>query len=152
IHRARGDYGRALELGRRAHALAQEKGTGEWQGWTAASLGWVLLELRAAGEAARLLEAGATAARADQATGEVLRCTAQLAWAAWLLGQHERAPALADEAAAMVDQITAPPGGAWLFGWHSQLAVARVRLEAGDRAAAAGIALPLLEAAERAGW
>ncbi len=152
IHRAWGDYSRALELGRRAHALAAELGRGEWEGWTAATLGWVLLELRSASEAISVLEAGAAAAHAEEATGEVLRCTAHLAWGAWLVGEHERALTLADEATGMIEGITVPPGGAWLFGSHAQLAVARVRLEAGDRSAAAAIARPLLEAAGRAGW
>jgi predicted ATPase/class 3 adenylate cyclase len=152
IHRACGDYGRALELGRSARTLAADVGTGEWEGWTAASLGWVLLELRGAAEAAAVLESGAAAARADEATGEVLRCTAHLAWATWLLGERERAIALADEATGMIGEIAVPPRGAWLFGSHAQLAVARVRLEAGDVDAAAAIAGPLAEAAARVGW
>jgi len=152
IHRARGDYGRALDLGRQAHALATEADIGEWKGWTAATLGWVLLELRSPGEAAALLESGAAAARAAEASGEVLRCTAHRTWATWLLGERDRALALADEAEARIREIRVPPGGAWLFGSHAQLAVARVRLEAGDHAAAAAIARPLAKAAERVGW
>ena len=152
IQRARGDYGRALELGRRARAQAVELGSGEWQAWTAASLGWVLLELRAAAEAAPVLEAGAEAARRDEATGEELRCVAHLAWARWLLGEREEALSLADQAARMIAEISTPSGGAWLFGTHAQLAVALVRLEAGDLGSAAAIARPLAAAAERTGW
>jgi hypothetical protein len=52
----------------------------------------------------------------------------------------------------MIGEITVPPGGAWLFGSHAQLAVARVRMESGDRNGALAIARPLVEAAGRAGW
>ncbi len=152
IQRARGDYGRALEIGRKAWAQAGESGSGEWAGWTAATLAWLLLELRSAAEAATVLEAGAEAARADGATGEVLRCTGELAWAVWLLGDRDRALALGDEAEAMLREVTTPPASVWLFGSHAQLALAFVRLESGDLEAAAAIARPVMEAAERAAW
>jgi tetratricopeptide (TPR) repeat protein len=152
VHRARGDYGRAVELGRLAHELAVDVGHGEWTGWTAATFGQLLLELGSASEAAAVLESGAGAAQAAEATGEVLRCTANLAWARWRLGERDRALALADQAGAMIGEITAPPGGGWLFGSHAQLAVARVRFESGDVEAAAAIARPLADAAERVGW
>jgi hypothetical protein len=48
--------------------------------------------------------------------------------------------------------VTVPPGSAWLFGVHAQLALARTWLEAGDPSRAAALAVPLLEAAEEAGW
>jgi tetratricopeptide (TPR) repeat protein len=152
IHRARGDYRTALELGRRARDRAIDLGHGEWQGWTSASLGWILLELRSVSEAAEVLSAGAGAARAVEATGEVLRCIGHLAWATWLQGERRQALALADEAERMIADITTPPGGAWLFGAHAQLGVARVRFEAGDRKAAGAIARGLLDAADRVGW
>ncbi|MFL5867194.1 MAG: AAA family ATPase [Thermoleophilaceae bacterium] len=152
IQRARGDHDRAVELARLAREAAAEFGTPEWEGWCSATLGWLLLELGEPAEAASVLETGAEAARASEAAGEVLRCTAHLAWAAWLLEERERALALADEAEAMMREITVPPGGAWLFGSHAQLAVARVRLESGDGEAAAAIARPLADAAERVGW
>jgi predicted ATPase/class 3 adenylate cyclase len=152
IHRARGDYGRAVELGRLAQELAADIGHGEWEGWTAATLGWILLEIGNASEAAAVLESGAASARAAEATGEVLRCTAHLASAVWLLGERDRALTVADRAAAMMAEITVPPGGAWLFGTHAQLALARVRLESGDVEAAAAIARPLADAAASVGW
>jgi class 3 adenylate cyclase/tetratricopeptide (TPR) repeat protein len=152
VHRARGDYSHALALGREAKARAEDAGHGEWLAWVSASLGWILLELRSAFEAANVLGAGVVAARSDEATGEELRCTAHLAWAQWLLGNRDRALALADEATRMLDDVTTPPGGAWLFGSQAQLALAQVRLESGDRAAAGEIAIPLAAAAERVGW
>lgn len=152
VRRSRGDYARALEVGRRANALAAEVEAGEWQGWTAATLAWVLLDLRAAEVAVPLLEAGASAARSKAATGEVLRCTGLLAWARWLGAEHEQALGLAEEAERMLGEVVAPRGSAWLFGSHSQLALARVRLDAGEPDRAAALARRLYEAAESAGW
>jgi len=152
IVRASGDLERALAVAREAWALAGEAGTGEWRGWTGATLGLVLLELERPEEAAAVLEAGAEAARAVEATGEVLRCTAQLAWAAWLIGDRERALTLAEDAGAMLGEITTPQESVWLFGSHAQLALASVRLASGDAEAAAAIARPVRDAAEGAGW
>ena len=151
IARAEGDYPLALEHGRRAVFSARERG-GEWHAWTSATLGWVLLDLRCATEAARLLEVGIEAAQEAQATGELLRCTGLLAWARWLLGQRERALSLAEDAERMLTDVTAPPGEAWLFGAHAQLAVARTWLAAGEPERAAPIARTLLDAAGRNGW
>jgi len=152
IARAEGDYPLALEHGRRAVSKARERGTGEWHAWTAATLGWVLLDLRSATEAAGLLEVGIEAAREVQATGERLRCTALLAWARWLLGEHERALSLAEDAELMLADVTTPPGEAWLFGAHAQLALARTRLAAGEPERCAPMARLLLDAAGRNGW
>jgi tetratricopeptide (TPR) repeat protein len=152
VHRGRGDSDLALEAGRGARALAGEAGSGEWEGWTSATLGWILLEQGSVAEAVALLEEGAEAARRDEATGEVLRCSAELAWATWLLGDHDRSLALAREAQAMLEEITTPPGGAWLWGCHAQVALASVWLESGDPVAAARVVRPVMDAAERRGW
>ena len=63
LHRSRGDYEQALSTGRRAVALGAPIG---WQGWTAATLGTALLDLRAAEHAVFELERGLAAA---QSTG-----------------------------------------------------------------------------------
>jgi predicted ATPase len=152
VHRARGDYARALELGRRALVLANEYSYGEWQGWSAATLGAVLLDLGAAEEAARVLTAGMEDARYHEAEGEVLRCAGELAWASWLRDEQTPALGLAGEAERMLSEITTPPGSAWLFGADVPLAVARTWLASGDPARAAALAHPLLAAAERSGW
>jgi tetratricopeptide (TPR) repeat protein len=152
IARAEGDYPLALEHGRRAVSSARERGTDEWHAWTAATLGWVLLDLRCATDAARLLGVGIEAAREVQATGELLRCTGLLAWARWLLGERERALSLAEEAELMLADVTAPPGEAWLFGAHAQLAIARTWLAAGEPERGAPMARVLLDPAGRNGW
>ncbi len=152
IERASGRYGDALRHGRTAVACARERGSGEWRAWCSASLSWVLLDLRAAEEAVPLLEAGAEEARAEGADGEVLRCLGLLSWAHWLAGDREAALPAADEAEARLARVTAPPGDAWLFGAHAQLALARVQLAAGRPEAAAAVGRMLLDAAKRRGW
>jgi len=69
-----------------------------------------------------------------------------------MLGDAGGAQELADRGEELLGQVSVPAGGAWLFGAHAYLAVARVRLGAGDRERAAAIASPLLAAAERSGW
>ena len=152
LERACGNHERALEHGRHAVACATERGSGEWLGWTSATLGWVLLELEAAAEAAPVLEAGARAAQEVQAVGEVLRCRGLLAWALWLQGDADAATSLAGETEARLAEVRAPAGEAWLFGAHAQLAVARTLLAAGEPERAAALARPLLAAARRNRW
>jgi class 3 adenylate cyclase len=153
VHRAAGHYSRALEAGRAAHRRLEESGLRlpEWHAWIAATLGWVLLDLRAADEAIPLLTAGAAAAREAGATGEVLRCSALLAWARWLKGERGDALGVA-EVDAMLAEVTVPPGGAWLYGAHAQLALARTHAACGEPDSAEGIAGPIREAARGTGW
>jgi class 3 adenylate cyclase/tetratricopeptide (TPR) repeat protein len=152
VRRSRGEYAAALAAGRRAHELALESSSAEWQAWTAATLGWVHLDLGAAGPARGLLEAGVAAAAAYGATGEHLRCTALLAWSAWLLGDRAASLRHAREATEMLGAVTTPPGSAWLFGAPAQLALARTWVAAGESTRAQAIVRPLHDAAQRVGW
>jgi tetratricopeptide (TPR) repeat protein len=150
LHRSTGAYEQALSAGRQAVALAAE--VGEWQGWAAATLGWTLLDLGAAAQAAEVLERGLAAGERTGARFEIVRCLGQLAWARWLLGSTEEASALAARAETLLAHVSAPPGGAFLFGAHAYAAVARVLLATGSPERGEALLLPVLTAAERSGW
>jgi DNA-binding SARP family transcriptional activator/tetratricopeptide (TPR) repeat protein len=149
LHRSRGNYEQALSTGRRAVALGAPIG---WQGWTAATLGTALLDLRAAEPAALELERGLAAAQSTGARNELVRCAGQLAWARWLLGHRERALALAGMTEDLLADVESGPGQLFLFGVHAYTGVARVHLGAGAPGRGASLLRPVLEAAERSGW
>jgi class 3 adenylate cyclase len=149
VHRSRGAYEEALSTGRHAVELASQT---RWPGWAAATLGWTLLDLRAAGPAIEILERGLEMAERIGRATEITRCLAQLAWARLLLGEVEEANALAARAEAMLQRVTAPAGGVFLFGAHAYAATGRVLLAAGAPERGEALLLPVLEAAERSGW
>jgi class 3 adenylate cyclase/tetratricopeptide (TPR) repeat protein len=151
LERSRGRLGAALREGQAAHDLAREVGADEWAAWTAATLGWALLEARAPERAAGVLEHGRAAAERAGAVAQEIRCTGLLAQAAW---QSNRATAgeHAAQAESLLSSVTVPPGSAFLHGAHAQLALASVHLAAGDLERAERLSLPLLAAAERSGW
>ncbi|MFL5870750.1 MAG: AAA family ATPase [Solirubrobacterales bacterium] len=152
LHRARGDHDSAIDAGRKAAALAEEIGAGEWASWSRASLGWTLLEAGDPAGAAQCLERGLRTAEAANPPAQVVRCLALLAAARAILGDADRAAELSRSASGYLDRVRVPPGRAWLFGAHAYLALARVRIEAGDSATAEAIASPLLHAARQSGW
>jgi tetratricopeptide (TPR) repeat protein len=78
LHRSQGAYDKALTAGRRAVALCADVG---WEGWAAATLGWLLLELGAAAPAAEVLVSGLAAGERIGASNEIVRCLGELAWA-----------------------------------------------------------------------
>jgi class 3 adenylate cyclase len=149
LHRSRGAYEEALAAGRRAVALGASIG---WEGWTAPTLGCVLLELCAPGPAAAVLERGLATAEENGARQALTRCLSQLAWARWLLGARDEARSLADRADKLLEQVSAPSGGAFVFGAHAYVATARVHLAAGMPERGEALLQPLLAAAERSGW
>jgi DNA-binding SARP family transcriptional activator len=149
LHRSRGDYEQALSAGRRA----VEAGAGVgWEGWTAATLASALLDLREPAAAAAVLERGLTAAERLRAPNEITRCLGQLAWARWLLGDRDEACSLAARAEKLLEQVSAPPRGAFLFGVHAYAAIARVHLAEGAPERGVALLLPVQEAAQRSGW
>jgi tetratricopeptide (TPR) repeat protein len=152
VYRSRGDYGRALEAGREGFELALGVDHPEWTGFTGATLGWVLLDLQAADEAEAVLRPALAAIEPIGAGATVIRCAALLAWAERLRGNAARADELTSRAEGLLAGLTVPPGGAWLWGAHAQLALARVHLAAGRPERAEALARPLLHAAERSGW
>jgi tetratricopeptide (TPR) repeat protein len=152
FYRSCGDHQQALAHGRAAVILAEELGHAEWTAWSEAFLGWTLLEVYALEEAVRHLEQGMAAAERAGARNHLLRCISQLAWAYWLLGEAAHARALAMQAEAMFQQITTPPGKAYLQGAYAYMVVARVLLADGQAARASQLLAPVLIAAEACGW
>ena len=150
LHRSRGAYDDALSAGRRA--IAHGPATGLWEGWAASTLGWLLLDLGAADDAAEVLERGLKSAERIRSANQTTRCMSQLAWARSLLGDAERASALAGHAAELLDRVSTPPGSAFLFGAQAYAALARVYLDRGEAERGEALLLPVLRAAERCGW
>ena len=151
-YRCRGDYGRALRNANAALACAIEQGILEWEAWTAATLGWLLLEMRLPGEALPHIERGIAAAERSAAEGLLARCTSSLARAPsgdrrrsrWRAGPAQRARG------AWPDAV--PAGRAWLFGGHCYVALADTLMELGRPAEGRALVAPVLAAAERSGW
>jgi tetratricopeptide (TPR) repeat protein len=152
VHGSRGAYAHAFENGRLAVSRSEELGHTELLGWNAGCLGWALLEVYALEEAAQLLERGREAAEGTMALNLVLRCIGPLAWASWLLGDTERAQTLAVQAEALCQQLTVPPGRAFLQGIHAYVAIAWVHLARGEAERARQLLTPVLAAAETCGW
>ena len=151
-HRARGDYDEALAVGRRAFDLAHELGHGEWTGWAAAWLGSTLMELGAFREAEGLLREGAEAADRSDAGLHLVRCLGTGAWAAERIGEHDRAIALADRAASILDRIRVRPPRAWVAGYDAYVGVARLRLAVGEPELAEELVSPIVAACRACGW
>jgi class 3 adenylate cyclase/tetratricopeptide (TPR) repeat protein len=152
LERSRGEYATAAEIGREAHALSRRLAPPDFVAWTAATLGWTLLEAGEPDRAAAVLADGLGVAEKCEAAGQVLRCAGLLAAAEAERGGEDRAAAAADRAELVMRKVSAPPGGAFVFGGHATLAVAEVRLGQGEVAAARRLASPLLDAAARNGW
>ena len=146
LHRSRGAYEESLAAGRRAVALAAAT---TWSGWAAEALGWTLLDVGAAAEAAEVLERGLDAGQKIGARNETVRCMGQLAWARFILGAEDEAGALAARAEELLAQVT---GGAFVFGAQAYAATARVLLATGAAERGENLLRPVLAAAERFGW
>ena len=147
LHRGRGAYPQALSAGKSAVERAAE--VGFWHGWTAATLGGVLLDLGAPALAAEALELGLAASERAGRPSEIVRCAGQLAWARLLLGAEDEATQLAGRAHDLLGRVT---GGVFLFGTHAYTGVARVLLATGAPERGVQLVRPVLEAAERSGW
>ena len=152
VHRSRGAYQAAVHHGRLAVNQSEELGDTGSMAWSAACLGWTLLEVYALEEAVCYLKQGLQAAEAAMVLSHVLRCAGPLAWASWLLGDAEGAQALAARAETLCQQLTAPPGRAFVQGVHAYVAITRVYLALGEARHAYQCLTPLLKAAETCGW
>jgi class 3 adenylate cyclase len=146
LHRSRGAYEQSLAAGRQAVALAADT---TWSGWAAEALGWTLLDLGAAAEAAEVLERGLAAGERIGALNESVRCMGQLAWARLELGALDVAGALAARAEELLERVS---GGVFLFGIQAYAGVGRVLLATGAPERGESLLRPVLEAAERANW
>ena len=151
-YRSRGDYERALASGSGASELAHQIGHHEWAAWADATLGWALLDARVPAAAVTCLERGMQTAEGASAPAQLVRCVALLAWARSMLGEHALAAALATRADELLSEVTTPPDGAWLFGAHAYLAVARAYTGCGYAERAEVLLWPVVAAAERTGW
>ena len=146
LERSRGDFAAALEAGKEAVARAEPS---PWSAWTRATLGWTLLDLRAADEAIPLLEQGV----ADAVTlSDSFRAAGHLAWAHALAGDEGRAAEAAAEAQRALPALRAGPGGAYLFGFGAAAALARVLVTLGRADEGETVVAPLAEAGARSGW
>ncbi len=152
INLSRGEYARALTEGRRAVEVATELGHVEWIAWGETFLGWVLYELGAPAEAVRHLREGLEAAERSGALLHAVNCAGHLAWAHRLAGDEAAARAAANRAEALMSQVRAPAGRAFVVGTPAYVAVARVHLARGDPAGAERVLGPMLVAAEACGW
>ena len=151
-HRCRGDDGRALSTAEEAHAHAVQQGILEWEAWTAATLGWVLLEVGRPEAAIPYLERGMAAAERSSAPAQLARCSSFLAWA--LVRAEE--PAAAEKALAgarrLLAEVHVGDGQAWLFGGHCYVAVSHAEQGMGRPAEGRALIEPLIGVAERSGW
>ena len=152
LERSRGAVDESVAAGREANALAEQVGIPEFAAWTAATLGWALLDRGDTEQAPGLLERGLTQATSVGATVQALRCAGLLADARLRSGDTAGARAGAGHAEAALALGSTPSGRAFVYGAHAILALARVRLALGDGDRARALAEPLLAAAERSGW
>lgn len=152
LERSRGDYGRALMLGREAVSIAEEVDHAEWIAWSSVFLGWVLEELRELEEARGRLAAGIEQSRRAGAVHHLFGCTAHLAWAAWLAGDALAAQAAGEEASGVAGSIVAPAAMRYLQGGHAYLALARAMAALDDPARSRTLAAPIRDAADHVGW
>jgi tetratricopeptide (TPR) repeat protein len=152
IHRSRGEYGRALSVGRGAMDLAVETGHPWWMAIASAMLGWTLTELGALDEAVLHLERGLAAADRDGAESYVVRCLAHLALATWERGEHGRSAAFLDRAQEILRGVRSGDGPAFLHGAHAYAATARVLIAMEEPERAERLLAPVLATAGPVGW
>jgi tetratricopeptide (TPR) repeat protein len=150
FERARGRYDQAVPLARAAVEAAREGHNTLTTAWSEANLGAILAELGELDEAVERLEEGRRTAERGGIRIQLARIRAHLASAR----QRSGAPAADDLAAAeeLLVHVSPPEGKRFLYGLDAYLAVAAVRLAAGDIDAVETPLTPLLAASESAGW
>jgi DNA-binding SARP family transcriptional activator/tetratricopeptide (TPR) repeat protein len=152
LHRQQGFYGAALADTHIASDQEVSAGHPWWSAFTAAMQGWLLSDLGQDEEAVRVLEAGVAATAQDGMESYLLRCVSHLALARWRADDPVGAERDLARAEALLDAVSAPPGGAFLHGAHAYAAVARVHVARGD-VDAGRRHLDILNApAARVGW
>lgn len=152
IARTRGQYGRAIELGRRAIELSSEIGHGEFLSWAAELLGWTLLDVFAASDAVEQIERSLRAAEEADARIVMTRAACHLPLARWQAGDRGRALEEATAAEHLLREVTTPPGRAFLWGADGPIALANLHVDAGDPSRALDLIGTVLEAALAAEW
>jgi tetratricopeptide (TPR) repeat protein len=149
LERSRGHYEQALAEGRLAAELAMPGERDRWSAWTRVTLGWTLLELRAAQDAVHVLEEALTA---SELLTDRFRAAGHLAWARALSGDEAGAATAAGVADDALSRLRAPPGRAFLFGFGAIVALARTALAAGRPEDVEVLLAPVRAAAQRFGW
>jgi DNA-binding SARP family transcriptional activator len=152
IHRSRGDFGRALAVGREAVELPYETDHPWWSSFALAMYGWTLTELGALDEAIPQLERGLEAADRDGAESYVVRCLSHLALATWLGGQRERTEDLLGRAVEILEGVRSGDGPSFLHGAHAYAAAARTLIEMERFDDAERLLAPVLTTAGPVGW
>ncbi len=152
IHRSRGDYGRALSVGRAAMQLAEETEHPWWTSFAGAMLGWTLTEIGQLDEAIVRLDRGLAAADRDGAESYVVRCLSHLALATRLSGRRDRTEDLLGRALEILAGVRSGDGPSFLHGAHAYAASARTLIEMGRFGDAERLLAPVLATAEPAGW
>ena len=151
LERSRGDYARALRVGRESVDITSEGSSDVWLGWTAGTLAAAFGDLRAWPEALELLETALAAADRIGARAQRFGALGRLAWVRLQAGDAPGATAAAERWDAMLDQVRAPDGQAHLYQRQSYTDRARVALALGDVARAEEIVHPIREPLERFG-
>ena len=152
IHRSRGDYGRALAVGRESVDPTHGPDHPWWMSFARAMHGWTLTELGDLDGAIVQLERGLEAAELDGAESWVVRCLSHLALATSLAGAKERSRDLIDRAEWVLGEVRSGDGPAFLHGAHAYAATARAMLEHGQPERAERLLAPVLATAGPVGW
>jgi DNA-binding SARP family transcriptional activator/tetratricopeptide (TPR) repeat protein len=152
LHRAQGDYGRALEDGRSARDEEVSAGHPWWSSFAAAMLGWLLSDMGAHDDAVELLERGVATSERDGMETYLLRCVSHLALARERAGDRAAAEQALGRAEGLLARVTAPLGRAFLHGAHAYAAVARVRLARREPAEVRRLLRIVRAPAEAVGW
>ncbi|MEO6472149.1 MAG: AAA family ATPase, partial [Aeromicrobium sp.] len=152
IDRAGDDPHRAVAAIREAIDIVGAATTPEWSAWLEASLGSHLIEQGNALEAIPFLESALEHSEAIKSPNRAFRAASHLAWARLLVGDGDGSREALTQAELVLATITAPPGGVFLDGYHSYLAIARSRMGCGDSRGAKDLLDPLLAAARHHGW
>jgi DNA-binding SARP family transcriptional activator len=152
IHRSRGDYGRALAVGRESVELPYEPDHPWWTSFALAMYGWTLTEVGALDEAIAQLDRGLAAADRDGAESYVVRCLSHLALATWLGGRRDRTEGLLGRAVEILEGVRSGDGPSFLHGAHAYAATARTLIEMGRLEEAERVLAPVLATAGPVGW
>jgi class 3 adenylate cyclase/tetratricopeptide (TPR) repeat protein len=152
LERSQGRYGAGLEPAEQAWSAALRQGHAEWTAWSAMSLGSLLLDLGAAGEASGVLERGASAAERSGADLHGVRCLAQLGRARLAAGDVAGAGEALGRADDVFVRIVLPRDRTFVFAWDAYVDAALIRATLGDGAKATAELTPLIRMWERDGY
>ena len=124
----------------------------EWSAWLEATLGSHLIASGQVPDAIAVLESALEHSEAIKSPNRAFRAVSHLAWARQMAGDEGGSRAALTQAKRVLATITAPPGGVFLDGYRSYLAIARTCAALGDSRGAQDLLVPLLAAARQNGW